>query len=375
MSQVRHSVLQVFLTSLILPQGLFAGGSYQVRSLVSSGPEVPAEHQDSHLVNAWGLAAGPTSFMWVADNGTGVSTLYDGSGNAQQTVVAVPAGGSGGQGNPTGIVFNPTGDFEVKKDAASAPSLFLFATESGAISGWAPSVDAANAIVGADLSGSAIFKGLALGSNGSQPLLYATDFHNGAVDVFDGSFKKVDVPGGFRDRSLPRGFAPFGIQNLNGDIYVTYAKQDKDQEDDVAGKGLGFVDVFDPDGRLIRRVASRGRLNSPWGLAIAPAGFGKQSNRLLVGNFGDGTINVFDLHSGESRGRLRDDDGKAIRIDGLWGLRFGNGFRDQPVNTLFFSAGPDDESKGLYGRIEPTLGGKKAMASGGGSKRGHSAGR
>jgi len=173
MSQTRRTVLPVFLISLILPQAVFAGrhGSYQVRSLVSSGPEIPAEHQDAHLVNAWGLAAGPTTFMWVADNGTGVSTLYDGLGNAQRTVVTVPAGGSGGgQGNPTGIVFNPTGDYVLMKDAASAPSVFLFATESGAISGWAPSVDPANAIVGADLSGSAIFKGLTLGANGTQSL-------------------------------------------------------------------------------------------------------------------------------------------------------------------------------------------------------------
>ncbi len=180
----------------------------------------------------------------------------------------------------------------------------------------------------------------------------------------------MEVPGGFRDPSLPSGFAPFGIQNLNGDLYVTY----EDQEDDVAGKGRGFVNVFDPDGHLIRRVASRGRLNSPWGLAIAPAGFGKFSNRLLVGNFGDGTINAFDLHSGELRGRLRNEDGKTFRIDGLWGLRFGNGFRDQPVNTLFFSAGPDDERKGLYGRIEATQGDKKAPAASG-SKKGHPSGR
>jgi uncharacterized protein (TIGR03118 family) len=191
-----------------------------------------------------------------------------------------------------------------------------------------------------------------LGADGTRSLLYAADFHNNKIDVFDGTFAPVSLPAAFKDPKLPPGFAPFGMRNLDGNIYVTYAKQDAAKHDDVAGKGNGFVNVFDPQGTLIRRIVTRGRLNSPWGMAIAPAGFGKFSHRLLVGNFGDGRINAYDLASGEFVGSLHGSDGKALHIEGLWGIGFGNGFVSQPVNTLFFAAGPGDEAHGLYGRID-----------------------
>jgi uncharacterized protein (TIGR03118 family) len=243
---------------------------------------------------------------------------------------------------------------------ATGPSRFLFATEDGVIAAWAPAVDGTHAIKVVDNSATsgAIYKGLALSGGGSGQLLYATDFHNARVDVFDATFQPVTLAAGaFSDAAIPAGFAPFGIQAINGDIYVTYAKQDADQEDDVSGPGLGYVDVFDPNGVLLHRVASRGALNAPWGIALAPAGFGNLSGALLVGNFGDGTINAFDPVVGHPLGALRGADHKSLKIDGLWGIAFGNGLAHQPVNTLFFAAGPDDEAHGLYGRIDSTGGG------------------
>jgi uncharacterized protein (TIGR03118 family) len=171
--------------------------------------------------------------------------------------------------------------------------------------------------------------------------------------VYDATFKPVSLPNRpFYDPNMPAGFAPFGIQAINGDLYVSYARQDEEREDDVAGRGLGYIDVYDPDGQLLRRLVSNGALNAPWGMALAPASFGKFSNRLLVGNFGDGTINAYDLATGRWVGRLKGSDHKPVRIQGLWGIAFGNGLSNQPVDTLFFSAGPGDEKHGLYGRLD-----------------------
>jgi uncharacterized protein (TIGR03118 family) len=336
---------------------LHAGGKfYQQRNLVSDG-FMTAEHTDANLVNPWGIAFNPNGFVWVADNGTGVSTLYDGNGVPQSLVVTIPTpSDSSALGKPTGIVFNGSGDFVISKGDVSGASPFIFASENGTIAAWAPSVDRTHALLVVDNSGSeAIYKGLALAANGTGNFLYATDFHNGKIDVFDKDFKPASLPGSFSDPDLPAGFAPFGIRNISGALYVTYAMQDEDKEDDVAGKGLGVVDVFDANGHLISRFASGGPLNAPWGLALAPADFGKFSNHLLIGNFGDGTINAYDLASGEFHGRLRTTDGEKLAIEGLWGISFGNGIEDQPTSVLFFAAGPGDEEHGLYGRIEPAV--------------------
>lgn len=332
-----------------------AEDTYQQRNLVSDG-SVAADNTDPNLVNAWGIAFNPFAFVWVAATGTGNSTLYDGAGKPQSLVVKVStADNTNGKGTPTGIVFSgaPTG-FEVSKGSVSAPSRFIFATEDGTISGWAPTVDPTNAIRVVDNSAnSAVYKGLALSAAGNGALLYAADFHNNRIDVFDSTFKPVaQTAGAFTDPNLPAGFAPFNVQAINGDIYVSYAKQDDNREDDVPGPGSGYVNVFDPSGKLIKRVASQGALNAPWGMALAPAGFGKFSGRLLVGNFGDGTINAYDVATGDPVGALTTPDQQPIRIDGLWGLAFGNGFANQPVNSLFFTAGPGDEEHGLYGRID-----------------------
>jgi uncharacterized protein (TIGR03118 family) len=330
-----------------------AGDFYRQRNLVSDSAAVRAEHRDPHLVNGWGLAFNPYGVAWVADNGTGFSTLYDGNGNPQSLVVQIPGAG-GATGNPTGTVFYGGNGFVVSKGGLSGPSRFLFASEDGGIAGWAPNVDATHAIRVVDNSAShAIYKGVAISGNGRDQLLYATDFHNGKVDVYDSRFRPVSLPGKpFFDPALPSGYGPFGIQAINGDLYVSYAKQDADREDDVAGRGLGYVDVYDTDGRLIRRFASNGALNAPWGMTVAPASFGKFSNRLLVGNFGDGMINAYDIDSGRFVGRLKGMDHRPIRIPGLWGIAFGNGLNDQPVDTLFFAAGPNDEKNGLFGRLD-----------------------
>ena len=327
---------------------------YNVRNLVSDGA-LPAAQTDPNLVNAWGIAFNPWGPVWVADNETAVATLYDGAGNIVNLVVAI-AGGE----NPTGIVFNGSTlirpkDFVVGNAAATGPAIFLFATEGGTIAGWAPNVDFTHTFNGVDNSAKgAIYKGLALSAGGSGSLLYATDFHNGRIDVFDASFAPVKLDGKFVDPGIPAGYAPFGIQAIGGDLYVTYAKQDADRKDDVHGRGLGFVDVFDPNGHLVQRVATRGALNAPWGLAVAPAGFGQFAGRLLVGNFGDGRINAYDLASGQFVGTMMGANDRPVHIDGLWGLAFGNGFLNQHVNTLYFTAGPNDEANGLYGRILPT---------------------
>lgn len=334
-------------------QGAWAGEFYKQRNLVSDTSQIRAERQDAHLVNAWGLAFNPFGVAWVADNGTGFSTLYDGDGKPQPLVVTIPGAGKQ-SGSPTGVVFYGGPAFMVAKGGVSGPSRFLFVNEDGGISGWAPSVDPNHAVRVIDNGAAqAVYKGVAVGANGRGPLLYATDFHNGKIDVYDGGFKPVALPDRpFFDPNMPSGFAPFGIQAINGDLYVSYAKQDAERHDDVKGRGLGYIDVFDPDGRLIRRLASNGALNAPWGMALAPASFGKFSNRLLVGNFGDGRINAYDLDSGRWVGRLKGMDHKPVHIDGLWGIAFGNGLQNQPIDTLFFSAGPADEQHGLYGRLD-----------------------
>jgi len=348
--------LALVLTIVLLSSpSLYAdNSSYQRHNLVSDGA-IQADHTDPKLVNAWGIAFNPNGFAWVADNGTGTATLYDGLGNKQSLEVTIPppAGSPAGTtAAPTGIVFNSSSDFVVTENSKSGPSAFIFATEDGTISGWNPSVDATNAVLAVDNSSSgAIYKGIAIAANGTGHFLYATDFHNDKIDVFDKDFKAAALPCSFADPKISAGFAPFGIQNINGNLYVTYAKQDAERVDDVAGKGLGFVDVYDANGCLIRRLVTRGQLNAPWGIALAPADFGKFSNNLLVGNFGDGMINAFDLRSGNFRGALR-KGGHPIVIDGLWGIAFGNGVDNQPVNSLFFTAGPNDESDGLFGTVE-----------------------
>ena len=349
-------VVLIFSTSPIVHS---EGQSYKQQNLVSDG-FISADHNDTNLINAWGVSFNPTGPVWVANNGSSTSTLYDGAGNPLSLIVKIPSSTNpNGGGTPTGIVFNGTTDFVVTKNNLSGASRFIFATEDGVIAGWAPNVDQVNAITvvnNSTLTG-AVYKGLAIIAGGSNSLLYTTDFHNNRIDVFDKTFTKVTLPtNAFIDPLLPIGYAPFGLQAINGEIYVSYAKKNQDPNinDETQGLGFGYVNVFDPKGLFIKRIASGGKLNAPWGIALAPAGFGKFSGNLLVGNFGDGKINAYDLATGHPKGQLKNNNGKTITIDGLWGIAFGNGFSNQPVNTLFFAAGPGDEAHGLYGRIDIT---------------------
>jgi len=308
---------------------------------------------DANLVNAWGIAFNPNGYVWVANAGTSTSTLYDGNGVPQSLVVAIPAG-TAGSASPTGIVFNGSTDFVVSQAGKSGASPFVFVGEAGTLSGWSPSVALNTAVTVYDGAASGtVYKGLALASSGGVNFLYATDFHNGRVDVFDASFAKVTVAGGFTDPTLPAGYAPFGIQAIGGSLYVTFAKQDTSAHDNVNGAGLGLVDVFDATGHFVKRLVDvGGALNAPWGLALAPANFGTFGNALLVANFGDGKINAFNATTGALMGSLNKADGTPIAIDGLWGIAFGNGINSQPTNTLFFTGGPSDEAHGVYGRID-----------------------
>lgn len=332
-------------------------GAYSVTNLVSDIPGLTV-NQDANLVNGWGIVAGPTTPMWVSDNGSGRSTVYDGTG-ALRLTVTVPDATGAGQGAPTGIVFNlgasPTSnDFLVA--GAGTAARFMWSTEDGAIAAWAGGPSATIRFVAPD---GAVYKGLAMAGDGSAHFrIYAADFHNGKIDVIDSGFAKTSVAGGFVDPKIPATFHPFNIMNIQGNLYVAYALCcEPGGDDEVAGPGLGFVDVFDADGNLVKRVASRGKLNAPWGIALAPAGFGRFSHHLLVGNFGDGTISAYDPDDFHFAGQLRGTNHQSLVIDGLWGIAFGNGFQQQPATTLFFAAGPNDESQGVYGRIKAMPGG------------------
>ena len=319
--------------------------SFTQTNLVSDIPGM-AKTTDPDLVNPWGVSFSDASPFWVSDNGTGLVTLYNGAGVKQGLVVTVPPPGDAA---PTGQVFNGN-------PANFSGSHFIFATEGGTIASWTGGTTAAlsyTSPVGA------VYKGLAMASNSQGTFLYATDFHNGAIDVFDSNFAKATLSGSFTDPSLPAGYAPFNIQTIGGKLYVTYAVQDAAKHDDVSGPGNGIVDVFDANGNFIHRLISNGSsLNSPWGMTIAPTGFGNFGNDLLVGNFGDGTINAFDPSTGNFLGQLDGANGKPLINLGLWDLTFGNGGNGGSKSDLFFTAGiPGDgmvEDHGLFGAIAPT---------------------
>jgi len=299
----------------------------------------PAANVDTSLINPWGISHSATSPFWISDNGANLSTLYNGAGVKQGLVVSIP-------GPPTGQVNNIGGanDFKV----AGVKSNFIFATEDGTIAARAAGTTASTmqTIPGA------VYKGLAIGNNGSGFFLYAANFHSGHIDVFDNNFNPVSLSGAFTDPALPAGYAPFNVQMLNGKLYVTYALQDAAKHDDVAGAGNGFVSAFDLNGNFLARVASQGTLNSPWGLDIAPAGFGSFANDLLVGNFGDGTINAFDPVSNLFLGQLSNTAGVPFVLDGLWALINGNGGNGGLSDRVYFTAGINGEDDGLFGSLQ-----------------------
>jgi uncharacterized protein (TIGR03118 family) len=339
-----------------------------------------AKFFDPNLVNPWGVGESATSPFWVADNGASVSTLYNSQGQPLPLVVAIPAPGDplGASGAPTGLVFNlgfADGAFKISGvtstgDPISAPARFLFATEDGTILGWNPDVNppgadpatfGRHAIIAVDLSAAgAVFKGLTMARDpiSGGLLLYATDFHNRRIDVFDSSFAPAPLPSdAFSDPHLPGNYSPFDVVPITIDgsteLFVTFAIPNAEGKDDVAGEGHGIVDTFDLTGHMLDRFAQHGQLNSPWGVALAPPGFGEFGGDILIGNFGNGRINAFDPRTGHFRGKLRDSRGKAITIDGLWTIRFGNGGNGGDPKLLYFTAGPNDESDGIFGSLAP----------------------
>ena len=351
-------VVAVALVALLSTSGLataamrqgadYSGGQrFQQRNLVSDLAG-RARVRDPNLVNPWGVAAPPNGPLWVADNGSDLATVYSGGARGSapriEPIVVRIAGGA-----PTGLVFN--GSSELTIPGTDAPARFVFDSEAGTLTAWSPDAAPADQARTVASGQNAIYKGLAIAQTRQGQRLYATDFHNASVDVYDSAFRPVSLGrGAFTDRSLPRGFAPFNAQTIGRRIVVTYAKQDADRKDDVAGAGLGYVDVYTTNGHLVRRLVSQGALNAPWGLALAPRGFGAFGGDLLVGNFGDGRINAYNPRSGRFEGTLRNRQGRPIAIDGLWSLRFDHGTFGTP-GSLAFTAGIDDEAHGLLGEI------------------------
>jgi uncharacterized protein (TIGR03118 family) len=343
---------------------LLSGGFTQI-NLASDVPGL-ARVTDPNLVNPWGISFSPTGPFWLADNGSGVSDLLDGGAQPVPLLVTVPSATAWG-GTPTGVVFNGGNGFLISENGAVAPSRFLFATQDGIIAGWNGVVESARALLVVDNSATgATYTGLALaGGWDGRSFLYAADFSHGTIDVFDSDFRPVGSPNAFQDPNMPAGFAPFNIQTIDNLLYVTYAQQDDNRLDAVSGSSLGFIDVYDTSGTLVRHFASQGPLNAPWGLAVAPADFGPFSGALLVGNNGDGLINAYNPQSGAFLGQLSDDNGSPITIPNLWALSFGNGHAGGDSATLFFAAGVNYSQHGLFGAIQsPTRRGMDTRGSG-----------
>jgi uncharacterized protein (TIGR03118 family) len=350
-----------------------SGTTFADTALVSNKSEVVAAAAtiDANLQNPWGIAVAPGLPFWISDNNSNLSTLYSGAGvqetqsitGSPETGIAIPVSAAGVQANPTGQIFNGTGGFLIPTSKGQETALFIFDGEGGLLSAWAEDSGASaftayddGIVNGAD---HAVYKGLAIGTVGGATFLYATDLHNGKVDVFDANFSKpVAMQGKFIDPNLPSGFVPFGITALNGQLYVTFAKQDAAMHDEITGSGLGYVDIFDFNGNLVNQFASAGALNAPWGIAIAPAGFGSFEGDVLIGNFGDGTINIFSPNGtslATAKGALMAGTGQPLTFPGLWSLTFGNGDADKPVTTLFYTAGLASQIDGVFGSITASI--------------------
>jgi uncharacterized protein (TIGR03118 family) len=338
---------------LLWPAASFAQ-QYHQTNLAAGGDRtgVPTDvPNDPQLVNPWGLARATTSPWWLADNGTGLSTLYNGQGVKQGLVVTIP-GSPSGSGTPTGVAFNGSQDFGLPSGGGSAH--FIFVSEDGSISGWNSDGSAVTVVPGSDRS---VFKGVAIAQRDGARYLYVADFRQGRIRVFNASFKEVFLsPFAFFDFFLPRGFAPFNVANLGGNLYVAFAKQDQAKHDEVDGPGLGFVEVFTPEGFLLQRFQHGDWFNAPWGLALAPSDFGSASHKILIGQFGGGEILIFNPVSGRFEGKLLDENNQTIQIDGLWSISFGSGAASGmsgPANALYFTAGINGEAGGLFGTLTP----------------------
>ena len=313
-----------------------------------------AQITDPGLKNAWGMSYDPTGPFWVSSNGNGTVPLYTVNPATQATQVGVPfplTVSIPGEGSVTGQVFNGTSSF-----GSFGSNRFLFVSEDGTVSGWRSTLGTTGLVLAEKLvpaSASNVYKGVALGNTGGHDYLYAANFKAGTVDVHKGDAGAPSLSGSFTDPGLPSGYAPFNVQNLNGSLYVTYALQNASKSDDVAGAGLGFVDQYTLNGDFVARVASGGTLNAPWGLAVAPSSFGSAAGDLLVGNFGDGHINIYDPNTHAFLGQVLDASNHPVVIDGLWAISPGNDAMAGSSHLLYFTAGPNDEAHGLFGVLTP----------------------
>jgi uncharacterized protein (TIGR03118 family) len=348
----QHRYATTIFTFLLFASSVAFAQHYQRTDLTADSSAVSATATiDTNLVNAWGVARSSGSFWWISDNGTGLSTLYDATGAIGPLVVTIPPPMNGAPPSaPTGTVFNFTKGFEV---APGAPAIFLFVTEDGTISGWNPGVNVSSAVLKVDNSKrGAIYKGCALAMTNDGPRLYVTNFTTGRVEMYDSNFHRVHNEDAFEDIHLSRDYSPFGIQNVGGNIVVTFAHRMPGSRDEDHGPGLGHVAIFDTRGRLLVKLQHGSFMNAPWGIAMTPGDFGAFSHRLLIGNFGDGTIHAFNALSGRLEGALLNPDGSPLTVEGLWGLSFGGDtVRNGLATELFFTAGPNDENDGLFGKI------------------------
>ena len=363
-TKLRSSKEILFIALLALGALPLAAGAatvpnvgYVHTNLVSDVPGA-ASHHDPQALNSWGIVAGPRT-VWVNQNHAGVTSGYGPLGQTHPFVINIPGpAGSTNAGTPTGLELNGTRQFVITNGTKSAPAAFLISTEDGTIAAWEQKISGSTAVVKVDKSGdNSVYKGLAIvrDTNGA-PLVFAADFHNAQIDTYDGDFHHLRS---FTDTDLPAGYAPFNVKNIRGHLFVTFAKQlGPNNNDDQAGAHHGFVDIFDTDGTVLRRFASQGALNSPWGMAVAPRNFGKFSHALLVGNFGDGRINAYDLLTGKYLGTMKEANGDDLVIDGLWGLAFEKDEVPQKesfflADRLYFTAGPSGEDHGVVGIIRP----------------------
>jgi uncharacterized protein (TIGR03118 family) len=317
-----------------------------------------APTQDTNLQNPWGIANVPGGAFWVSDNNSGLSTLYNGAGGVVPLVVTVAWAAGQTAGSPTGIIWNPTSGFTFSEASTTVPALFIFDSEDGTISAWAPipgsPAPTSTTIVVDNSRYGAVYKGLAFGTNAAGTFIFATNFHAGTVEAYNKNFALTTLTGSFADPQIPAGYAPFGIQNIDGDLFVTYAKQNAAKHDEIFGYGYGYVDVFSTEGVLLSRFAAGGPLDAPWAVVRAPYSFGKFAGQILIGNFGNGWINAYPVGGGTSTGPLTNSSNAPIAIAGLWALVTGSGSESNP-DELYFTAGPQHEKNGLYGSLTATV--------------------
>src|SRR5258707_1803802 len=354
-----HQALRLSATSVLLFPAALIAQQYQQTILVSATQAEGTNPLDPDLKNPWGIARGTGTPWWVSDNATGVSTLYDGSGAKQLLTVTIPPTPPATVGSPTGIVFNGSNDFAV---TTGNPGIFIFDSIDGTISAWNPTVDLLNAKQKVPGSTKSVLTGATIAQIGDKRYLYVADLEAGRITVYDTNFKAVELSErAFHEDHVPPGFAPFNIQNIGGNLYVTYAKQDKAKTFVSFGAGLGFVDVFSPEGRFLMQLRGGNWFNAPWGLTLAPSDFGTFSHKVIVGEFGNGHLSAFDAVTGEFEGELKDQNNAVISIGGpgaLWALAFGDGTSNsdplnQPANALYFTAGPNFPNGGLFGTLTP----------------------